>query len=69
MLSALLLGAAKKSESELDKSLESIFKTSVGFLTIESSENLITGYRQRLRSLLLDPLAMSQRRSLMHPVL
>ena len=67
MLSALLLGAAKKSESELDKSLESIFETSVGFLTIESSKNLITSDRQRLRSLLLDPL--SQRRSLMHPVL
>lgn len=59
MLSALLLGAAKKSESGLDKSLESIFKTSVRFLTIESSENLMTSYRQRLRPLLLDPPVMS----------
>lgn len=38
MLSALLLGAAKKSESEVDRSLESIFKTSVRFFTIESSK-------------------------------
>jgi hypothetical protein len=41
MLSTLLLGAAKKSESELDRSLESIFKTSVRFLTVESPKNLM----------------------------
>ena len=41
MLSAFLLGAAKKSESELDRSLESIFKTSVSILDIESSKNLM----------------------------
>ena len=38
MLSAFLLGAAKKSESELDRSLESVFRTSVSILDIESSK-------------------------------
>jgi nucleolar protein 12 len=47
MLSALLLGAAKKSESGLDSNLESIFKTSVRFLAIESSKNLIASLQAK----------------------
>jgi len=41
MLSSLLLGAAKKSESGLDRNLESIFKTSVRSVATESSKNLM----------------------------
>lgn len=46
MLSALLLGAAK-SESELDRSLESIFKTSVRFLAIESPKSLMASLQAK----------------------
>src|SRR5258708_2567222 len=50
MLSALLLGAANKSESGLDRNLESIFKTSVRLLAIESSQNLTASLQAKAKA-------------------